>query len=407
MFTSVNRSLDGKLDPVLRENAYFAGADGYTLFKDKTWLLEWLAGTTLVEGSESAIAATQRSGARYYQRPDRRNVEYDPTRTALGGWMDRVMLAKQKGKWRPNLQVQMLSPGFELNDVGFQTRTDTITTHALLQYVNTDLTRHTREISAWMGKYQNWNFDRDLTANGVSGNVYVQFKNYWQAWAWGGKAADHLDDRVTRGGPATIDRGHEYIGIGGGSDTRRDGFGGTSQSLYLWFTYRPTPGLKLALTPSYSRLHEMAQYVATIADASYAPTYGNRYVFSTLEQRTLDIGIRTDWTMNARLSLQLYLQPFIASGDYHGFKQLTRARDDEFTPTAYDRNPDFNLRSVRGSAVLRWEFRPGSSMYVVWNENRADVAPTGDFSLRRDVGALRNAPSQDVLLVKFSYWLPI
>jgi hypothetical protein len=149
------------------------------------------------------------------------------------------------------------------------------------------------------------------------------------------------------------------------------------------------------------------QYVNTIPDPAYTPTYGNRYVFATLEQRTLDIGIRTEWTMNARLSAQLFVQPFIASGAYTGFKTLTRARDDEFTPTDYSGNPDFNLRSVRGSAVVRWEFRPGSSMYVVWSENRAEVAPVGDFRVRRDFAALPNAPSQDVFLVKFSYWLPI
>ena len=118
--------------------------------------------------------------------------------------------------------------------------------------------------------------------------------------------------------------------------------------------------------------------------------------------------------MNARLSPQLYLQPFVASGDYSGYKYLTRARDDEFTPLDTVRasneagNPDFNFRSVRGSAVVRWEFRPGSAMYVVWNENRSDyIEGIGDFRMRRDFGALPEAPSQDVFLIKFSYWLPI
>ena len=426
MFTSVNRSVDGSLASSLRENAYFAGVDGHTLFKDKSWLVEWLAGTTLVEGSQNAIASTQLSGARYFQRPDAGHVEYDPSRTSLAGWMDRFMIAKQKGRWRPNVQVQMLSPGFEINDVGYLPRTDAISTHAVMQYSNTDVTRHTREISAWVGKFQNWNFDGDLTANGLLGNFFVQFKNYLQAWMWGGGAADHIDDRITRGGPAMIYRGYHSAGAGFGTDSRqvlsastegeivRDGFGGESRYMNLSMTYRPTPAVRVSLSPTYTTNREIAQYVATVLDPSYTPTYGKRYLFATLEQRTLDVGIRTEWTMNARLSLQLYLQPYIASGDYHSYKQLTRARDDEFTPLS-DRayassgngDPDFNFRSVRGSAVVRWEFRPGSAMYVVWNENRADVAPVGDFRFRRDVGALRNAPSQDVLLVKFSYWLPI
>lgn len=167
--------------------------------------------------------------------------------------------------------------------------------------------------------------------------------------------------------------------------------------------------------------------MATVLDPSYEPTYGRRYLFATLDQKTLDVGVRTEWTVSSRLSFQLFLQPFIASGDYRGFKYLTRSRDDEFTAIepvlTYDAagnayrvrssseytfgNPNFNFRSVRASAVVRWEFRPGSALYLVWSENRADVAPVGDFRPRRDLNALPDAPSQDVLLVKFSYWLPM
>ncbi|HYH05528.1 MAG TPA: DUF5916 domain-containing protein [Thermoanaerobaculia bacterium] len=439
MFTSVNRSSTEALDGSLRKSAYFGGVDGYTLFKDKAWILEWLGGSTLVQGTEEAIESTQNSSARYYDRPDASHIELDPTRTSLSGWMGRVLFAKQKGKWRPNIQVQALSPGFEVNDVGFLPHTDAISTHAVLHYLNTDQTRYTREISTWVGKFQNWNFDRDLTADGVAGNAFVLFKNYWSAWSWGGISADHFDDRITRGGPAMIYRGHWYAGGGFGSDSRkkfsfsvetervRDGFDGTNEMYWLSLTYRPTPAIRLSLTPRYNNLHENAQYVTTIDDTGYAPTYGKRYVFATLNQKTLDIGIRTEWTMSSRLSLQLFVQPFVASGDYLGFKYLTRARTDEFTPLhsmQYDAeansyrggagasslsfgNPNFNFRSVRGSAVVRYEFRPGSAMYVVWNENRADVAPVGDFKMGRDFSALPHAPSQDVFLVKFSYWLPM
>jgi hypothetical protein len=419
MFTSVNRSLSDNLEPVLRESAYFGGVDGYTLLKDKAWIVEWLAGGSMVEGSQDAIARTQRSGARYYQRPDAGHVEYDPNRSSLQGWMSRVTVAKQQGRWRPNLQVQALSPGFELNDLGFLPRTDAVATHAVLHYLRTDPTKYTREISAWAGKYQNWNFDGDLTANGVASNIYLQFKNYWQAYMWSGAGTDRINDQATRGGPVMVRPGHYYVGGGFGSDSRKmfsasfegevleDDFGGTSDFVWMSLTYRPSPAIRISLSPRFSRLHETAQYVTTIPDAEYTPTYGNRYVFATLDQRMLDIGIRTEWTMNARLSAQLYVQPFVASGDYSDFKYLTRARDDEFTSTAETRNPDFNLRSVRGSAVVRWEFRPGSAMYVVWSENRAEVAPIGDFRIRRDFGALPEAPSQDVFLVKFSYWLPV
>jgi hypothetical protein len=434
MFTSTNRRLADSLESSLRSNAYFFGVDGYSMFQDKNWFLEWLAGGTTVQGSESAIAETQRSGARYYDRPDADHVEYDPTRTSLTGWMSRVMLAKEKGRWRPNLQIQMLSPGFEVNDVGYLPRTDAIATHAVLRYLNPDATKYTREIRWWAAKYQNWNFDGDNTANGVAGNAFVMFKNYWSVWAWGGAKPAFVDDRITRGGPAMIYRGDYYVGGGFSNDSRKkwffeseveyveDDFGGTSKFLWIALTYRPTPAIRVSVSPTYRDTHEVAQYVSTISDASYTPTYGKKYLFATLDQRTLDIGIRTEWTVNARLSMQLFLQPFVASGDYTGFKHLTRPRDDEFTPVdvtlrpesnsyaggalTFD-NPNFNLRSVRGSAVVRYEFKPGSAMYIVWNENRSDVATVGDFRPRRDFAALPDAPSQDVFLVKFSYWLPM
>jgi hypothetical protein len=420
MLTSTNRKLTDNLEPRLRENNYFAGVDGYTLFKDKTWILEWLGGSTLVDGSQSAIATTQLSAARYYQRPDAEHVEFDPTRTSLSGWMSRVMFAKQKGKWRPNLQIQMLSPGFELNDVGFLPRADAISTHAVLHYLDTDLKKYTREVSIWVGKWQNFNFDGDVTGNGLNTSLYAQFKNYMWAEAWAGGRVDSIDDQKTRGGPAAMGPGNVFVGAGGGTDSRKKvsfsfgtelvdvNDGGSSDYVWSTLTYRPKPSLRFELSPTYGTTRTMAQYVTRIADAGYAPTYGNRYIFATIDQRSLELGIRSEWTVSSRLSMQLYLQPFIASGDYHSFKQLTRARDDDYTPvdgSAF--NPDFNFRSVRGSAVVRWEFRPGSALYVVWNENRSDVAPVGDFRMRRDFSALPNAPSEDVFLVKFSYWLPI
>ena len=425
MFTATNRRLSGNLEPSLRESSYFAGVDGYTLLKDKTWIVEWLGGTSMVSGSESAIASTQKNPARYYHRPDATHVEYDPTRSSLTGWMARTMVSKQKGRWRPNVQVQALSPGFEINDVGFLPRVDAISTHAVLQYLNTDLaqtSKRFREISTWGGKWQNFNFAGDLIGNGLNTSFYGQLQNYWWIGAWAGNQWSTLDDQRTRGGPMARRPSSHFYGGEFGSDSRKKvsfnmwsetvAAGDGARSYYggMGFTYRPSSSLRLSLNPRFTDSESNSQYVTTHANAGYAPTFGPRYVFSTLKQRQIELGVRAEWTMNARLSAQLYLQPFIASGDYTDFKFLTRPREAEYTPMAESQvgfNPDFNFRSVRGSAVVRWEFRPGSALYVVWNENRSAVAPVGDFSLRRDFSALPHAPAQDVFLIKFSYWLPI
>lgn len=426
IFTATNRRLSENLEPSLRANSYFGGVDGYTLLRNKSWIVEWLGGASMVDGSEAAIAATQRSAARYFDRPDADHVEFDPTRTSLTGWMGRAMVSKQTGRWRPNVQVQALSPGFEINDVGFLPRVDAVATHAVLQYLNTDLAQNEksrfREISAWGGKWQNFNFAGDLLGNGINFSYYGQFKNYWWTGAWAGGQESVLDDQRTRGGPLALRPGSYFYGAEFGSDSRK------KISFNMWaetvrvddgaaqyygggtVTYRPLPSLRLSLAPRITSTDSHSQYVTRLRNRNYEPTFGDQYVFSSLEQKQFELGVRAEWTMNARLSMQLYLQPFVASGDYTGFKFLTRPRDDEYTPIAESAvgfNPDFNLRSVRGSAVVRWEFRPGSSMYIVWNENRSEIAPVGDFNLRRDFSSLTNAPSQDVFLIKFSYWLPI
>ncbi|HVR40463.1 MAG TPA: DUF5916 domain-containing protein, partial [Thermoanaerobaculia bacterium] len=435
LFSSVTRRLDEDL-AYLRNNAYLGGIDGYTYFgKDKKWLLEWLGSGTMVEGSPDAIARTQKSAARYYQRPDAEHVELDPTRTSLTGFSTRAMLGKQTGVWRPNLQIQAYSPGFEMNDVGFMQRTDMITTHAVLHYSDEKVRKYTRAVSAWIGKYQNWNFDHDQLANGLHSSWSVDFKNYWYSWGWAGIYGPRFDDRRTRGGPLMRRPTGRGFGLGGGTDSRKkvqaelwtdnDHYtdGGFFHNFGLWLNYKPTTSVRLSITPTFQRSRELSQYVATQDDPSATATYGKRYIFSTIEQRTLDVGVRAEWTASSRLSFQLYLQPFVASADYHGFKELTRPRTREFRPyesIAYlaeensyransvtFANPDFNFRSVKGNAVVRWEFRPGSALYVVWNENRSDDAIEGDFRFRRDLRAIPNAPSRDVFLVKISYWLPM
>src|ERR1051325_6212117 len=159
LLTSVNRRLPDELAPSLRESAVIGGVDGYTWFDKKSWIFEWQAAGSRVGGSEEAIALTQQSPSRYYQRPDAGHVTFDPTRTSLGGWSGRAMVSKQTGLWRPIVQVQAFSPGFETNDAGFMLRTDMISSHALVQYVNQQPSKRFRERYLWTGLWNNRNFD--------------------------------------------------------------------------------------------------------------------------------------------------------------------------------------------------------------------------------------------------------
>jgi hypothetical protein len=445
LFTAVNRDLEEDLT-FLRSAAYSGGIDGFWAFGNRDVILEWFVGGSRVEGSTEAISATQRSAARYYHRPDADHVDFDADRTSLSGLAGRVMLAKQTGRWRYNLQAQSYTPGFETNDIGFLQRSDITATHAAILYSNQERTPRTRNRNFWVAKYQNWNHAGDLLADGFFSNGSIGFTNDFYVFANAGAFGDRYDDRATRGGPVMRRLGGWDTTAGFGRDARKKFFyeawtgvgetdeGGSSHHFGTSLGFRPTPSMTLRLTPNYSSSRTAAQYVRTIAAPAMSATYGARYIFAELDQSTFELATRLDWTFTSRLSLQLYMQPFVSSGGYSGFKQLARPRSAEYHLFGHDQgtisyddrtgrytidpdgngsgifsfaNPDFNYRSLRGSAVMRWEFRPGSALFLVWNENRQDVEQFGDFRPRRDLSALSSAKADNVLMLKMSYWLPM
>ncbi len=425
MLTDVDRRFAAEgggatLKDALRRSALTGGVDGYTKFgADQSWILEGSAYGTDVRGSEQAIAETQEAPQRYFQRPDASVFHVDPTRTSLSGWGGTAMLSKADGLWRPVVQVQTYSPGFETNDIGFMQRADIISPSAIMQYVNQTVTPRFREKDMYVGVWENRNFDGDVLDHGVYVNWFGTTSNYWTPNLTLVVTPESFDDRLTRGGPLAKSAFYWSSDASIGTDTRknfsakisghRDGArdGSFGHFIVLTLNARPKPNLQLSVAPKFNRGHNTTQYVTAFDDPTAVGTFGRRYVFATLDERSFELGTRADWTVTSRLSFQLYLQPFIAAGDYHDFRSLAAARTRDYTPAAAPSNPNFNFRSLRGSAVARWEFRPGSALYVAWNENRAAVAPVGDFRFRRDIHAIPNAPSHDVFLVKVSYWLPL
>ena len=149
--------------------------------------------------------------------------------------------------------------------------------------------------------------------------------------------------------------------------------------------------------------HEVndAQWVEHTADG--------RYVFGHLDQTTVALTARVNYTVTPQLSIQVYAEPFVSAGDYTAFKALVNGRaaryGDRYAATDYASNPDFDYRSFRTTNVLRWEYKPGSALFVVWQQGREDTLDTGRFAFSRDFGGIFSAPSRNVFLVKWSYWL--
>jgi len=218
--------------------------------------------------------------------------------------------------------------------------------------------------------------------------------------------------------------------------------GGRSDAVSVNFNLRPSDGLSLSLRPGWETSRSSAQYVTQTRTLPYDPTFGGRYLFSDLDRTSFSMETRLDWTFTPTLSFQLFAQPLLSSGDYVQYKQLERSQSFDFTEFAAGQadeqggevycnggsicelrgtqhvdfdgdgrtdyaftDRDFNIRSLIGNAVVRWEYRPGSTIFFVWQRNQYVRAATGDFDFNRDVSALFQTPSENRFIIKVNYWL--
>ena len=187
----------------------------------------------------------------------------------------------------------------------------------------------------------------------------------------------------------------------GGTYQSRDGRNWYAMTTLEW---RPAPNVSLSVSPNLSGDVTPVQYVGTYDDTAAVATFGRDYVFARLRSTELSAGIRLNWTYTPQLSLQLYAQPLISAGKYDQFKQLARPRTFDFTPTAAPYDPDFNFRSLRGNAVLRWEYLRGSTLFFVWTQRRQDVEDIGDFAFHRSLDRLMQAKADNIFMIKATYW---
>jgi hypothetical protein len=262
------------------------------------------------------------------------------------------------------------------------------------------------------------NIDWERILSVASMTLNARTLGYWNIHAFTQTFFPALDDRLTRGGPMAKRPGWVSSGVFVSSDARkplsgsvflgaeRHQYGGWVTTTELNTTVRTSSRWNLTLGPTLFRRYASAQFVTSLPDTDYAPTFNRAYIFAPLHQTELSLVTRFNLTFSPRLSLETYAQPLISSGDYGDAKQLRAARTYDFIPyTQPAPDLDFNLRSLRGNAVLRWEWRAGSTIYFAWQQSRSDYAPLGNFSLGRDRRALFAALPDNIFLVKVNYWL--
>ncbi len=365
--------------------------------------------------------------------PTASDFRLDPDATSLTGWVSRYWLNKQSGSVLLNAAAGYIDPRFDVSDMGFMSRSSIFNTHVGTGYQWTKTNHLHKYTNVLATVFSSWNPDGDRTVTGLWASTRTTWVNGWESQVNVDHVFAGLDDRRTRGGPMMrMPKGEEYYGrfqtnfknavaYEVESNASSDAAGSYTWSVYPYVEWKPVSHIALSMGPGYERVRERAQYVSGGPDdPAVTSTYGHRYVFGTLDQRTLLANIRLNCAFSPRLTLQLFAQPLVSTGRFADFKELAEPRTFDFvhygagavrsggtvsvTPTVGApfsfSDPDFDFKSLRGNAVLRWEYLPGSTLFLVWTQERTDDQLISDFRIRRSFDRLLDSKSSNIFLVK-------
>jgi hypothetical protein len=438
--TMVQRDVDpgSPLADLLARSAYSGLVEGRWRWAGGAYDVNSWLGYTNVRGDSLAILRQQRNSRRYYQRPDADHLEVDPLLRTLGGTTFGLGHSKLAGQhWLWDIDFLFQTPGFEPNDMGSYGAVDTRTFNTRFRWRQTQPSRWYRRYDVSLGTNYDWNFDwmRRRNENQIQFNTTLA--NFWRWSSDVTYSQRAFSDRLTRGGPVmgtpastgwSIElqsqsgaRNSWGVDLNGG----RDENGGWERNLELSFSLRPGDRWELSFDPEWSRGTDTRQFV-TAEGNGRAETFGMRYVFAHVDLSEISGRFRLNYTFTANLTLETYVEPFAASGRFHHFGELlaprrrelleygtngtTIVRNADGTHTVTDGsetfeidNEDFNERSFRTNAVLRWEWRLGSTLYLVWQQNRSAQLPFAPARPGHLFGAL-DARGENVLAIKVSYW---
>lgn len=460
MFTATNRDNDEAHFDFLNRAAYTGGIDFRHQWSDRTYWLNASMSFSHIRGEPEAITRVQRNSARYYQRPDASYVTLDSTRTALSGHGGSIGIGRSgNSPWNMGISGTWRSPGLELNDVGFLRQADVFMQTSWFGYRSDKPNRIFREYNLFLNQWQGFTFGGDRKFMGGNINGGGQFNNYWWMWFNVDTEIEGLSTTALRGGPSLKSPGNVVFnlnvdtdgrkpvsfGFGGGYNRRRDDAGNSSW-MYLSMQYRPSNAMNIRINPFFDTDRNELQYVSneTFSDAVQVDqvyqagqaSQADRYLLGRVDQKTLGIGIRLNYSITNNMSIQYYGQPFVSAGRYTRFKRITDPRADRYADRfellsdgqlAYDDadetyrvdenmdgrtdysfdDPDFNFRQFRSNLVLRWEYTPGSTLFLVWQQQRSRSGGTGEFDAGQDLNDLFDTYPSNIFLLKFNYWFSL
>jgi len=445
MFTATNRRLNEDHLLFLNKGAYSGGLDFMHHWKEKTYYISLKSVFSHVYGNPEAITLLQYESSRYFQRPDFDHLDIDSSRTSLTGMGSSIEIGKAgNGRWRYHFGINYQSPELELNDIGFLRTADLIEQEASLGYTVYEPFSifRTLSVSLWQSNY--WNFGGYYLFSRIRTSLNSQFANKWRTSLGINRNFEGLDTRSLRGGPALLKPGEwsPYLSIESDrskkisfefmlrSDISDDG-------LTKGLSY--SPGISLRLGNSIE-LRSSLDYNLEQRNLQYVEQleYNNekRFIMAYLDRRTLGLTLRADYGITPDLTIQYYGSPYISTGQYSNFKRITNPRAElynerfhTFTENeiVYDpnqteylidesadgsvdyviANPDFNFRQFRSNFVARWEYKQGSTLYLVWTHSKTGYDNITNPSIMENISELRDIYPTNVFLIKLNYWFTL
>ena len=440
MATATNRSLDDFTSRSLARSAYVAGIDARHRFLKDNFELNGFVAASTISGTPAAIDILQLDSRHNYGRPDV-DLPYDSAATRLTGTAENLSFSKVGGGiTRFNFSYRVLSPGFEINDVGYLSRADQRSFSGWQQLQYNKPTSWYRQARLNFNEWSGWTTDGMQTELGGNINYHIQLPSTW--WIHTGISSNGwvptYDDRASRGGPAVRSSKSLSPWFGFNGDSRKritpnffmgafQADGNRSHGFFVdpQVDYRASDRLTFSAGPHFQHDINDTQWFGRFDTMNGDSSYSTHYSFARLDQRTLSMTTRFDYTATPTLTFQAYVAPYVTVGHYTKLRELNDPRAASYAdrfklyapydyadPSAFagfDASArDFNYKALNTNAVVRWEYRPGSSIFVVWQQGREQYDRNyGQFAARRDYRDLFRAHPDNTLLIKASYWLSL
>ena len=445
MLTSSNRKIEEAHLNFLNRSAYTGGFDFRHYWNDKTYYVNAKAIFSNIIGDPEAILNLQTASARYYQRPDARHLAVDSTASSLAGNGGIVEIGKGgNGVWRWEATFDWRTPGLELNDIGYLRKADEIEVRGHVSYVQNEPHSIFRSYSITLGVEDDWDFDHVFI--GARGSFFFrgELANKWQFFANAIRENARIDSKLLRGGPAVQVKGWLHNMYRLSTDPSKKVSFGAMVHFHLFddkisktfstspfFNWKITDALQLNTDIDFMKTRTALQYIST-QDLGLE----KRYLLGELDRSTLGMTLRLDWTITPEFTIQYYGSPYISTGAYGDMKRIVDPRaesydalyhilgDQEMTfdsenneyhidetgdgAAAYSiSNPDFSFREFRSNLVARWEFRPGSTLYLVWTHGQSMYDNQSGATVSSGLHTLFRGEPDNIFLMKFNYWFSL